>query len=199
MKGFDWRRARNALAIATVGLYVMASAAQEPERTQALPFIPSASDALDRQGFVRVINHSTESGEVRIGAIDDEGESYGPVVLAIGAGEAVHFNSDDLESGNAAKGLSGGVGPGEGAWRLQLSSELELDIDVLSYVRTTDGFLTSMHDTVPSEGGRHRVAFFNPGSNASQVSRLRLINPGEEEAEVSIAGVDDRGESRGAR
>ena len=176
----------------------MASAAQEPERTQALPFIPSASDALDRQGFVRVINHSTESGEVRIGAIDDEGESYGPVVLAIGAGEAVHFNSDDLESGNAAKGLSGGVGPGEGAWRLQLSSELELDIDVLSYVRTTDGFLTSMHDTVPSEGGRHRVAFFNPGSNASQVSRLRLINPGEEEAEVSIAGVDDRGESPGS-
>ena len=55
-----------------------------------------------------------------------------------------------------------------------------------------------MHDTVPSAGGRHRVAFFNPGSNASQVSRLRLVNPGEEEAEVSIVGIDDRGESPGS-
>ena len=39
--------------------------------------VPSASDPLDRQGFVRVINHSSEAGEVRIDAIDDEGESYG--------------------------------------------------------------------------------------------------------------------------
>ena len=196
MNGFDWRRARNVLAATIVGLCVMASAAQEPEGTQTLPFFPSASDAVGLQGFVRVLNHSAEAGEVRIDAIDDEGESYGPVTLPIDAGEAVHFNSEDLENGNAEKGLSGAVGPGEGAWRLRLSSEL--DIEVLSYVRTSDGFLTSMHDTVPSEGGRHRVAFFNPGSNASQVSRLRLINPGEEAAEVSIAGVDDRGESPGS-
>ena len=105
------------------------------------------------------------------------------------------FNSEDLENGNAEKGLSDGVGAGEGAWRLQLSSEL--DMEVLSYIRTSDGFLTSMHDTVPSEGGRHWVAFFNPGSNDSQVSRLRLVNPGDEAAEVSIVGVDDRGESPG--
>ena len=196
MNGFDRRQARNALAATIVGLSVIVSAAQEPEQTQALPFIPSASDTLDRQGFVRVINHSAEAGEVRIDAIDDEGESYGPVTLPIDASEAVHFNSDDLESGNAEKGLSDGVGPGEGNWRLKLSSEL--DIEVLSYVRTADGFLTSMHDTVPSEGGRHWVAFFNPGSNASQVSRLRLTNLGEAAAEVSIAGVDDRGESPGS-
>ena len=69
---------------------------------------------------------------------------------------------------------------------------------MLSYVRTTDGFLTAMHDTVPSAGGRHWVVFFNPGSNSGQVSRLRLVNPGEEAAEVSIAGVDDRGESPGS-
>ncbi len=129
-------------------------------------------------------------------AVDDEGESYGSVVLAIGAGEAAHFNSDDLENGNAEKDLSGATGSGEGDWRLQLTSDL--DIEVLSYIRTADGFLTSMHDTVPSEGGRHRVAFFNPGSNTSQVSRLRLVNPGDEAAEVSIVGVDDRGESPGS-
>ena len=196
MNGCDWRRARNAIAVTLVGLYVVSSAAQELEQTQALPFIPSASDVLGRQGFVRVINHSAEAGEVRIDAIDDEGESYGAISLDIGAGEVVHFNSDDLENGNAEKGLSDGVGAGEGAWRLELSSEL--DIEVLSYVRTVDGFLTSMHDTVPSDGGRHRVAFFNPGSNTSQMSRLRLVNPGEEPAEVSITGVGDRGGSPGS-
>ena len=199
MNGFDWRRARNVLAATIVGLCVMASAAQEPEGTQTLPFFPSASDAVGLQGFVRVINHSAEAGEVRIDAFDDEGQSYGPVMLAVDAGEAVHFNSDDLENvenGNAAKGLSGSAEAGQGAWRLQLSSEL--DIEVLSYVRTTDGFLTAMHDTVPSDGGRHRVLFFNPGSNDSQVSRLRLVNPGDEAAVVSIVGVDDRGESPGS-
>ena len=196
MDVLDWRRARSALVATVIGLYVIASAAQEPERVQALPFVPSASDALNRQGFVRVVNHSTEAGEVHIDAVDDEGESYGPVVLTLGAGEAVHFISDDLENGNAAKGLPDGVGPGEGDWRLQLSSEL--DIEVLSYIRAADGFLTSMHDTVPREGGRHRVVFFNPGSNASQMSRLRVSNPGDEAAEVSIVGVDDRGESPGS-
>ena len=145
---------------------------------------------------MRVINHSAEAGDVRIDAIDDEGETYGPVTLPIDGGATVHFNSEDLENGNAEKGLSDAIGPGEGAWRLRLSSEL--DIEVLSYVRTPDGFVTSMHDTVPSEGGRHWVAFFNPGSNTSQVSRLRLVNPGEAAAEVSIVGVDDRSESPGS-
>ena len=177
------------------GLHVIASAAQEPERIHTVAFFPSASDAF-RAGLARVINHSGEAGEVRMDVFDDEGESYGPVALALDAGAAVHFTSDDLESGNAAKGLPGAIGPGEGDWRLELSSEL--DIEVLSYVRTGDGFLTAMHDTAPSEGGRHRIAFFNPGSNASQVSRLRLVNPGEEAAEVSIVGVDDEGTSPGS-
>ena len=195
MNGFDWRRMCQAFALMIAGLFTTVAVAQEPEGTHTLPYLPSGSDALGRIGVARVINHSGEAGEVRIDAFDDEGQSYGPVMLAVDAGEAVHFNSDDLENGNAAKGLSGSAEAGQGAWRLQLSSEL--DIEVLSYVRTTDGFLTAMHDTVPSDGGRHRVVFFNPGSNDSQVSRLRLVNPGEEAAEVSIVGVDDRGESPG--
>ena len=191
--GCDWSRARNVVAVAAIGLYAIASAAQEPKQAQALPFIPSASDTLDREGFMRVINHSTEAGEVRIDAIDDDGESYGPIMLSVGAGEAVHFTSNDLENGNAEKGLSDGVGQGEGDWRLTFSSEL--DIEVLSYVRTAEGFFTSMHDTAPSEGGVHRIVFINPGSNSRQASRLRLINPGEEAATVSISGVDDQGDS----
>ena len=73
----------------------------------------------------------------------------GPVTLLIGAGAATHFNSDDLEAGSARKGLPDGVGPpGAGIWRLELSSLL--DIEVLSYARTSDGFVTSLHDTAPA-------------------------------------------------
>ena len=56
----------------------------------------------------------------------------------------------------------------------------ELDLEVLAYMRTADGFLTSLHDRVPESESGYRVVTFNPGSNANQVSVLRLINPGEE-------------------
>ena len=69
---------------------------------------------------------------------------------------------------------------------------------MLSYIRTSDGFLTSMHDFVGrTEAGQHRVAIFNPGRNSNQASRLRLINPGGESTEVRIEGIDDKGGSPG--
>ena len=167
----------------------------EAEETQVVPLFPSASDPLGRQGFGWVVNRSTEAGAVRIAPYDGSALAYDAVTLSIGAGATVHFNSNDLELGNAAKGLSGSTGAGIGDWRLDLSSEL--DIQVLAYIRTSDGFLTSMHDVAPSVDGRHRVAILNPGSNPNQVSRLRLVNPGTEDAEVTINGVDDSGASSG--
>ncbi len=170
--------------------------ASNADTPHLVPLFQSASDAA-LQGFVRVINHSGDSGEVQIDAVDDTGVSYGSLTLSIDATETVHFNSDDLEGGNTGKGLTGSTGAGEGDWRLTLTSDL--DVEVLSYIRTTDGFLTAMHDLAPeSEEGVHRIAIFNPGSNTAQVSRLRLINPGEEAAEVAIEGVDDRGMSPGS-
>ena len=165
-------------------------------RLHHVPLFASAADALGREGFVRVVNRSDEAGEVRIDAYDDAGTQHGPVTLALGAGRTVHFNSADLEEGNADKGLSGATGvPGEGDWRLVLGSALELE--VLSYMRTSDGFLTSLHDLAPSGEAGHRVVIFNPGSNANQVSRLRLVNSGAEPAQVRIEGIDDAGASPG--
>ena len=169
-------------------------AAKAPTRGRVLVFEPAAHPV--RQGFVRVINHSAAAGEVLVEAIDDAGARFGPVALAVGAGAATHFNSDDLEAGNAAKGLPAGVGPpGEGVWRLELSSEL--DVEVLSYARTADGFVTALHDTAPAAAGVHRAVFLNPGGNVDQVSRLRLVNPGAADAVVAIAGVDDAGAASG--
>ena len=166
-----------------------------PGDVHAVHLFPSASDERGREGFVRVVNHAEVAGEVEIRAYDDAGRGYGPATLSLGAGAAAHFNSGDLENGNAAKGLSAGTGPGEGDWRLELTSAL--DIEVLAYVRTEDGFLTSMHDATPAAGNTRRVAVFNPGSNARQVSLLRLANAGSEAAAVTVTGVDDAGESPG--
>ena len=134
------------------------------------------SEDSGREGFLRVVNHSAQAGEVRIEAVDDDGTHAEPVTLSMGASQTTHLNSEDLERGNASKGLPTGIGPGQGDWRLTLSSTL--DLDALSYVRTDDGFVTSMHDTVPTmDDGSLRVAFLNPGSNYRQESHLPADQP----------------------
>lgn len=160
--------------------------------SHVLALFPSASSP-HWEGFARIINHSDEPGTVRITGIDDAGVEHGPVELSLEARASVHFNTADLEAGSAQKGLPRGLDDGDGDWRLHLSSEL--DIEPLSYIRTGDGFVTAMHQVVPAEGMRHHVRFFNPGSNASQVSRLRLVNPAEEAVGVTIEGRDDAGEA----
>ncbi len=175
------------------GIDLLPLDASEADETVLL--FPPFSD-VNRQGFLRVINQTAESGEVRVGVGDSTGRHYGPLTLSIDASQTVHFNSEDLESGNAEKGLSDGVGAGEGDWRLELASDL--DIDVSSYMRTMDGFLTAMHDVVPSEGNTHHVATFNPASNRNQVSKLLILNRSDEQAEVFISGVDDQGNSPGS-
>ena len=163
----------------------------------ALPLIMSASNRI-QQGFVRIINHSNRAGTVVIHAIDDSGRRFGPASLSLDAKETAHFNSWDLERGNPSKGLSTGVGDGQGNWRLEL--ETALDIEPLAYVRTSDGFLTSMHDVVVGGGsvcspaGTH-VPIFNPASNRSQRSRLRLFNPSDNSVNVTIIGRDDEGKA----
>ena len=87
-----------------------------------VPLFLSTADPHGRQGFLRVVNRSTEAGKVRILARDDSDMAYEPLGLALGAGAAAQFNSDDLELGNEAKGLAGSIGPvhtghlGTGGW-----------------------------------------------------------------------------------
>ena len=89
------------------------------------------------------------------------------------------------------KGLSGSAGGGVGDWRLDISSDLELD--VLSYVRHRDGLLTSTHDVVPEIGNVHRVSTFYPAHTEDPMSLLRLVNLSDQEATVAISGITDGG------
>lgn len=161
-----------------------------------VPFFLAASafERDGRQGFVRVVNHSDRAGDVRVVATDDAGTSADAVVLSLEPDETQAFNSEDLEAGNADKGLSGGTGAGTGDWRLQFESDLAIEVG--AYIRTTDGFLTAVHDVVTVDGftDSYYVPVFNPASNVNQRSRLRLINPDpESELNVTITARDDAG------
>ena len=168
-------------------------------RSQAhAPLLPSSSNPL-REGLVRIINPSAQAAQVRIVAIDDAGWPSAPVTLGIGAGGSAQFTSRDLESGNAARGLFGSAGPGTGDWRLEIASDLDVEVlpYVLPHVRTADGTLSAMREVVAAEGNLHRVALFNPADSPHAASRLRLTNRGAQALRADITGVDDAGSSPG--
>ena len=185
-------RAMGLLESPTGHLTNLTSPAAPIGRDASLPLFIAASNPA-QQGFARIINRDYRPGTVDIHAIDDAGRRRGPVTLSLDAGQAVHFNSNDLEMGNASKGLPGGVGAGEGDWRLDLAADI--DIQALAYVRTDDGLLTSMNALAPMSDGRREVVIFNPASNDRQVSKLRLVNPADTDATITIGGVDDAGDA----
>ena len=147
-----------------------------------IPLFVSAFTSDAPQGRLRIFNSSGESGTVEIYAIDDAGARFGPATFTLNAGAAVEFEPFDFSSGNPAKGLSNDLRIGDGHFRLVLDADFP--IQPSAYVRAPDGTLAAMHDTVRratvAGSGQYRydVPIFNPASEVTQVSRLRLINSG---------------------
>ena len=189
MNRIGWRL----LALAVLLLCVSLGRAER----YAVPLLVSAGASGAAQGVLRILNNTDETGAVEIYAIDDTGTRSGPASFTLNASAAVEFTAADLQSGNAMLGLSGGIGTGVGDARLELVTDLH--IVPLAYVRAADGTLSAMHDTVRAAavdgagGHRYEVPLFNPASDAVQESRLRLINPGNSAASVTIEGRDDHG------
>ena len=176
-----------------VGDYqISVSFSAAPVYSRAIPLLLS-EDEQGRQGFLRIQNYSEDQDiGLVITGIDDWGERFGPIDFRLQPSNSIHFNSTDIEKGNANKGLPDGIGNGRGWWRLQLKSSTP--IYATSYVRTSDGFLTSIHDTaIELDGTFFLVPIFNPASNYRQVSFLRVTNLSDEPSNFSIAGIDDAG------
>ena len=165
-----------------------------PPPEAVVPLLPAGAEA--RHGFVRVLDRGWHGGPVTVSATDDGGAAAPDAMLRLPPRGAAHFISRDLEDGNPAKGIGPGTGaPTRGHWRLRLSGA---DVAAQAYLRGADGFVTPLGGTVPADDdGALFVAFFNPGSNRRQVSRLRLFNPGQETARVTVEGTDDAGASPG--
>ena len=162
-----------------------------------VPLLVRSNITGEALGVLRVVNGTDESGPVDIYAIDDSGIVSGPATFTPGARAAAEFTATDLRFGNATLGLTGGIGAREGDARLQI--ETDLRIVPLAYVRAGDGTLSAMHDTVraaPADGSgqyTYEIPVFNPSTEMVRESRLRLINPGGEQASVTIGGRDDSG------
>ena len=158
---------------------------------QSVWLLPAASDPWLR-GTLRVANRSATPGEATLRVTDDSGRSYGPLTLALGAHAAAQFDAADLERGNPATGLTGSTGPGVGDWRIDIDSLLE--IEATAYAQASDGFAAPLDAVVPArDDGTLEVALFNPAREVRQRSLLRLVNPGANDAPVTVSGVDDAG------
>ena len=163
----------------------------------AVPWFEPPSAGGDPQGVLRIVNAAADAGTVTIHAIDDAGVRTEAAVLALNGSAAVEISATELQAGDAAKGLSSGVGNLSGGVRLAIESDVP--IVPLAFVRSADGSVSAVHDTVLPAAVpetleyRYDVALFHPASNATQPSRLRLINPTDGPAEVTIDARDDVG------
>ena len=170
-----------------------------PVHSRSIPLVLSASEKADSgwQSFIRVQNYEDSAQRLRFTGVDDSGTRHGPVFVTLDGWESRHFNSGDLEHGNTAKGLSGGLGTGVGWWRLQIRARSP--VFASGYVRTNEGFLTGVHDVGifigADEAGRFNrlVPTFNPASNFNQVSVLRVSNLSHDGVMVRVGGLDDLG------
>ena len=179
-------------SLACIGLVGAANIATA-ETLFDVPLMRGA-DHPTQQGFVRVT--AVETGTISIKAWSDAGAEESTSLSVVG-GRTYHFNSDDLEMGNDDKGIAG-IGTGFGDSYVQLSADFEFV--ATSYMRTGDGFLTGMGNTlVPTDGEAfgtacvYEATIFNPASNTNQVSSLRIVERGGTETKVGIYGIDDDG------
>jgi hypothetical protein len=177
------------VVFACVGLL---STVKSYAETYQIHFVPPANNAL-QEGFLRFTNPSLDPVDVTLTGYDDLGnEGQNTITFSIPGLGSQQMNSKDIENGNENKGLTGFFGSGVDNWRINAVSTD--DIGVSAYLRTTNGFMTKIGDTVPSANGTsHIVPMFNPGSNTNQVSKLRLVNETGLQNTFSIIGIDDSG------
>ena len=90
-----------------------------------MPYVPSAASE-GHAGVVRIESRSAVPGEFRIVAVDDASQRTEAGRLTLGAGAAVEFEIGAMESEDASPGLAG-TGPGKGDWRLELSTDLDIE------------------------------------------------------------------------
>ncbi|MCY4095566.1 MAG: hypothetical protein OXG05_10640 [Gammaproteobacteria bacterium] len=147
------------------------------------------TDRYGRTGIVQVTNLTDQKGEVQIIAYDEDGTRLGTRVFTVEPNHVLSIDSTQLEElGDEGIGLSK-----EGYSRLVVTANVA--VQILSYVEHYGGFLSSAHDIAPQEESVHRVYRFAPAESWPLESLLRLINPNDRKVNVTIAGVDESGES----
>lgn len=157
-------------------------------------FFPNGSDPVTGTGVLRIINHSSETGSVSVVAIDDAGTRSESTTFQVAAEGITTLRSADLENGNSSLDLTG-IGSGQGPWRLELTTDLNLEI--LSYVIGTNGQVSPMQIPVFGNNGRFQFSFSDPPDTSIEYF-LRIINRSmDADVFVTVRGTDDTGQEHG--
>ena len=182
---------------------VMLLAALPAEASEiVVPYFVSAADP-EKESVVRVawpnyyeVSSCDPMPTVTITAYNDDGDRMDPIEVVMPSCETriLTFNSTDLEYGNPDKHIPHGVeGSTMGDWWLRLESDSNFVAQ--SFVRTSDGLLTPMHDSVPIES--RGTYTFNPAANTNQVSFLRIVNTSDTDSVwFGLGGCADTEKSR---
>lgn len=155
-------------------------------------FFNPASNVI-QESVLRLINPNPATADVEIQGFDDNGVASGVVTVQLAAGEARQVRSLDLESGNAALGLSGSLGDGDGKWQFKVNSSAP--IAVMSLVRVPGDQLASMSELAPTLAPRdYRVLRAHANPTGSETSVIRVVNRSSEPARVQIQARDNAGQ-----
>ena len=156
-------------------------------------YIANPGSNTNQQTFLRFINNNSTATDVELYAIDDAGtrSKKDPITFTLPAQGAKQMNAQDIENGNANKGITKTLCDGQGKW--QLVTRSSNPIEVMGLIRTPDGFLTSLNDAVPEESGSNIIYFANPASNTNQQTFVRVVNTAANSGTVTITGIDDSG------
>ena len=163
------------------------------------PFFPR--DLLvTQQGFIYAINSSDRRATATIRA----SSGTWPYRFSLACRFTIPpravraFNSQDLETGNSAKGCTG-TGRGAGDWILEFYSDIRT-VRFYTYARALDdtGFVNSLSGTakrIQSETGHwYFLPILNPASNLLARSEVRITNLGPRSASnVRLIGYDSDG------
>ena len=159
-------------------------------------YIANPATNQNQQTFLRFVNQSDAWGFVTLSGVDDTG-SPAPgtnVTFTLGPRESKQLTSRDFEDGNQGKGLNGALGKGAGKWHLTAVSDV--DLEVMSLIRTPDGFLTNLSGTAPTDvEGNHRIYYANPASETEQATVIRIVNRTTNTGNITISGIDDNGDA----
>lgn len=159
-----------------------------------VPFFNPAQNP-NQVSHLRLINSNVAPVGIQISGTDDAGVAgAGPVTLTLAGLSSIDLTPVDLESGNAAKGLQGRLGDGDGKWQLQVSADGR--ITVQSLLADPLGKLTnlsSIADPTQTVPGQYILWLVPPASNKQQQGFVRLINRENRASTVSLRGIDDAG------
>lgn len=96
--------------------------------------------------FLRVSNVSPTVATLRLLPTDDSGHTGSEANIVIDPGASVQVSSEDLERGNASKGVFGGFGVGTGKWRVHVIADQKVRVQAL--VRSADGSLSDISSSI---------------------------------------------------